>query len=103
MVFAFSNHFSYRFQFFSGAELFLCFEGKGGPKHKEFTGFRNPLEGGSRGGGFLAKFFMFMPFLGGLMVFAFSNSGEIPEILPGNALRVFPAILESTAGIPQAL
>ena len=26
--------------------FFLCFEGKGGPKHKEFTGVRGPLGGG---------------------------------------------------------
>ena len=36
-------------------------EGKVGPKHKEFFAVRGPLEEGL-GGGFPAKFFMFMPF-----------------------------------------
>ena len=45
--------------------FFLCFEEKGGPKHKEFTAVRGPL-GGGLGGGFPAKFFffLFMPFFG---------------------------------------
>ena len=30
--------------------FFLCFEEKGGPKHKEFTGVRGPLGGGLGGG-----------------------------------------------------
>ena len=49
--------------------FFLCFEGQGGPKHKEFTGVRAPLEGGGGlRGGFPAKLFMFMryAFLRGL-------------------------------------
>ena len=39
--------------------FFLYFEGKGGPKHKEFTG-SGVLRGGGGGlgGGFPAKFFM---------------------------------------------
>ena len=47
----------------------LFFEGKGGPKHKEFMGVRGLLEGEGGGGlggggGFLANFLMFMPFWG---------------------------------------
>ena len=40
--------------------FFLYFEGKGGPKHKEFMG--SGVEGGGSWRGFMAKFFMFMPF-----------------------------------------
>ena len=41
---------------------FLYFEGKGGPKHKEFTG-SGVLRGGGSRRGFPAKFLMFiMPF-----------------------------------------
>ena len=40
--------------------FFLCFEEKGGPKDKEFTGSWVFWKGGGVGGGFLAKFFIFM-------------------------------------------
>ena len=38
---------------------------KGRPRSWRICGVRGPLEGGGLGGGFLAKFFMFMPFLRG--------------------------------------
>ena len=42
--------------------LFLYFEGKGGPKHKEFAGSRVPWRGGVPRGGFPAKFFLIHAF-----------------------------------------
>ena len=44
--------------------FFLCFERKGGPKHKEFAGLRAPLEGGGSRSGVSGEILMFMPFFG---------------------------------------
>ena len=70
--------------------LFLYFEGKGGPKHKEFMGSGVPWRrGGGLGGGFLAKVFMFMPFLRGLT--KFQNTAKYRVL---SSSRVLPNYFE---------
>ena len=56
--------------------LFLYFEGKGGPKHKEFLGSGVPWRGGDLGGGFLANCLCLCLFSG-------------PEGLHANAHRMY--------------
>ena len=44
--------------------FFLCFEGKEGPKHREFSGVRGPWTGGSRRGVSGEMFYVYAFFRG---------------------------------------